>query len=105
MITTTIDAIRVSGQEGVSGQSQIYGGWVSTEGFVDSATSISGLSLNQVPTAANPVVNPATTVSFATIQQGANIVYGTAAPLFGQPGGGIQIKTAPACILFSPFCQ
>ncbi|HEV3333839.1 MAG TPA: RHS repeat-associated core domain-containing protein [Bryobacteraceae bacterium] len=74
--------------------------WVTTEviGSGQQATSI--LSL--------PPYNLATTISSATVTPGATIVSGTAAPLFGQLGGGMQIFVQPVaggtCIVFGPGC-
>ena len=96
-IVNAIDGLtRVSGS--TPDQSPLSGPWLSPEPFTSSAQSISSLSL--------PPWNPATSVASATVTQGATIVFGTAAPMFGQSGGSFQIYATPlSCIIFTPFCR
>jgi len=95
-IDNAIDGLtRVYGS--APGQSGLSSNWLSPEPFTSSAESISSLSL--------PGTNPATSVASATVTRGATIVFGTAAPKFGQPGGGFQIFATPlSCVIFTPFC-
>ena len=90
--STPINAVRVSS----GAANNIRGAWSTTEVITSSSQARTLLAL--------PPSNPAAAIGSVTIESGTTFVSGTAAPLFGQAGGGFQIFARAAGCVFGPVC-
>jgi hypothetical protein len=85
ILDNSLSASRVS-----TAQINEVGKWTTTETITSATQAQQILSLDYLPNQIGP----------ATIQPGSGVVFGTAAPLYGQPGGGFQMLTSPFNVNF-----